>query len=112
MEPLLKDTKAVAKLGLVFTDDEEPFEISSILQDKMHWKPSRGGGWCVIGEPREYNGENDVILQSFLISKELIHSLIAKADQPPLLNVDLVVNGKDNNTDDESTHGDLIAIQL
>ena len=80
MEPLLKDTKAVAKLGLVFTDDEEPFEISSILQDKMHWKPSRGGGWCVIGEPREYNGENDNVLHPFLISKECIHSLAVHAD--------------------------------
>ena len=31
---------------------------------------------------------------------------IEKVDQSPLLNVELVVNGKDNNADDESTHGD------
>ena len=36
-----------------------------------------------------------------------MHFLIAKSDRPPLLNVDLVVDQKDNNTDDESTHGDL-----
>ena len=90
----------------MFTDDEEPFETFSISQDKMYWKPFRSGGWCVIGELREHNGENDDILQPFLISKERIHSLVAKADQPPLLNVELAVNGKDNNVDDECTHGD------
>ena len=73
----------------------------------MHCKPFRGGGWCVIGEPREYNDENEDVLQPFLISKERIPPLIAKSDQPPLLNVEVVVNGKVNDADDESTHGNL-----
>ena len=90
----------------MFTDDKESFK-TSISQDKMHWKPFRGGGWCVIGESRECNGENDNVLQPFLISREIIHSLIAKADQPPLLNVELVVNGKGNNKDDATTCSDF-----
>jgi hypothetical protein len=73
----------------------------------MHWKPFRGGEWCVIEEPSKYNGKHDDVVQSFLIRKDCIHSLIAKTNQPPLLHLELVVNGTDNNTDDESTHGDL-----
>ena len=51
--------------------------------------------------------QNHDVLQPFLISRECMYSLVAKSDQPPLLNVELVVNEKDNGTDYESTHGDL-----
>ena len=39
------------------------------------------------------------------IQREAI--VIEISDQPPLLNVEVVVNGKVNDADDESTHDDL-----
>ena len=74
----------------------------------MCWKSFGGGGWCVIGEPQEYTGENDDVLQPFLISGECRSiPLLTKTEQLPLLKVGLVTNGKDNNPDNDSTNDDL-----
>jgi hypothetical protein len=64
----------------------------------------------VLLEINKIGGENDNFLQPFIISKERIQSLLVNADHPPLVNVELVINGKDSNADDESTLGDLCDI--
>ena len=78
----------------MFTDDKQPFTQYTISEDKMHWQPYRGGGWCVLGEPAEYDGTNDDVLQPFLINEECLIPLIEAAEQPPLLNIEKVSNEK------------------
>ena len=80
--------------GLVFTDDKEPFTQYTISDRVMHWQPYRGGGWCVLGEPAEYDGTNDDVLQPFLINEECLIPLIEAAEQRPLLNIKKVSNEK------------------
>ena len=77
-EPLLKTNSGVAKGkllakygGLVFTDDKEPFTQYTIFESVMHWQMYQGGGWCVLGEPAEYDGTHDDVLQPFLITAGL-----------------------------------------
>ena len=54
----------------------------------------RGGDWCVLGEPAEYDGTNDDVLQPFLINLECLIPLIEAEEQPPLLNTEKVKNEK------------------
>ena len=49
---------------------------------------------CVLGEPAEYDGTNDDVLQPFLINEECLIPLIEAAEQPPLLNIEKVSNEK------------------
>ena len=70
VKPLLKINTAAAKhlvqnkyKGLFFIDDIPKKEVYTILEVNMYWKPFRGGNWCVIGEPAEYDGRNDEVLQ-------------------------------------------------
>ena len=100
-EPLLKTNTGVAKGkllakygGLVFTDDKTPFTQYTISDSKMHWQPYRGGGWCVLGEPAEYDGTNDDVMQPFMINQECLIPLIEAEEQPPLLNIEKITNEK------------------
>ena len=78
----------------MFTDDKKPFTQYTISDNKIHWQPYRGGGWCVVGEPADYDGTNDDVLQPFLINQECLIPLIEAEEQPPLLNIEKVTNEK------------------
>ena len=93
-ETCIKDNGAAAKHrllnkygGLVFTDDAAGKTQYTISETNMSWKPHRGGGWCVLGEPVEYDGTNDDVLTPFVINDECLITLIEMADQPPLKNI-------------------------
>ena len=60
--------------------------------------PTRGGedGWCVLGEPAEYDGTNDDVLTPFVINDDCLIPLIEMEDQPPLKNIKRVKKHKGN----------------
>ena len=65
----------------------------------MYLKPFRGDKWC-LREPKEYNGRNEDVLKLLLIHREDIKFLLAETDQPMVLNVQLVINRRNNYSDD------------
>ena len=108
--PLLKENSAAAKnvslqkyQGLLFSDDYDGV-LYTISSEKMFWKPYRGGGWCVVGEPPEYDGHNDDVLQKTLINGDCLVVFISQAEQPPLLNVEMIQNDK-TGSENSSTGG-------
>ena len=105
----IKDRGAAAKHklvnkygGLVFTDDADGKTQYTILETNMYWKPYRGGGWCILGEPAEYDGTNDDVLTPFVINNECLIPLIEMEDQPPLKNIKKVQNTKETLDTDNS----------
>jgi hypothetical protein len=100
-EPLLKSNRATSKIrllqkykGLVFKDDDEttdpPCITYTISSERMYWKPYRGGGWCVVGEPANFDGTNEEVLQDFIINETCLIPLIMAHEQAPLLNIEMV----------------------
>ena len=57
---------------------------------KMHWNPFIGGGWHVIAETPNFYGTIDDILTIYKINEECLIYLISQAEQPPLLNFQMV----------------------
>ena len=64
--------------------------------------PTGGGGWCVLGEPEEYDGTNDDVLTPFVINDECLIPLVKTEDQPSLKNIKKVKNTKVTLDDDNS----------
>ena len=58
--------------------------------------PTGGGGWCVLGEPAEYDGTNDGVLTLFVINDQCLICLIKIEHQPPLKNIKKVKKYKAN----------------
>ena len=73
----------------------------------MYWKPYRGGGWCVICEPPEYDGTNENILEFYQLRWDGFIDMIMREDQPPLLNIKKVKLALDDDDEqDENWEGD------
>ena len=53
----------------------------------MYWKPGRNGGWHILAEPPEYDGEDEDMLEIYEINEDCLIWLIAQYEQPKLLNV-------------------------
>ena len=88
--------------GLKFTDDADAKTQYTISETNMYWKPYRGGWWCFLGEPAEYDGTNDNVLTPFVIINECLIPLIEMEDQPPLKNIKKVQNTKETLDTDNS----------
>jgi hypothetical protein len=65
----------------------------------MYLTPFRGDKWC-LREPKEYNGRNEDVPKLLLIHRVDIKFLLAETDQPMVLNVQLVINRRNNYSDD------------
>ena len=59
-------------------------------------------GWCVLGEPTEYDSINDDVLTPSVINDECLIPLIEMEDQPPLKNIKKVQNTKETLDNDNS----------
>jgi len=71
--------------GLAFHDIDQNITYM-VYEDNLEYRMYRGGGWCVIGVPPEYNGNNDEELYPYLINDNLIE-MIMDTTQPENLNV-------------------------
>ena len=75
----------------MFKDDDDitvpPCITYIISTERMYWKPYRGGGWCVVGEPATFDRSNKEVLQEFLIPEMCLIPLIIAREQSPLLNI-------------------------
>ena len=95
-KPLLKTNDAVAKMkllqkygGLVMKDIDDEIEYT-ISTEKMQFEKGKSGGWAILAEPPEYDGENDDILEPYQINMKTLIYLIKHSEQPPTLNVEMV----------------------
>ena len=105
-EPLLKKKDAVAEAkllqkykDLIFTDIDEDI-VYTIFEGNLEWSRGRNGGWSVLGMPPEYDGENDELLEPYLINDNLI-GMIVDTEQPRDLNVRVVAKNEEEASDDD-----------
>ena len=81
-------------LNLRLLDPDVLLDLDLLVNVLDLYVPVRRPGWCVLGEPAEYDATNDDMLQPFLINEECLIPLIEAAEQPPLLNIKKVSNEK------------------
>ena len=106
-KPLLKknDCVAEAKLlekykGLVLYDIDEE-KTYTVYEKNMFYQKGRGGGWCILAAPPEFDGENDDLLEPYMVNEETLIYLIENTEQPSDLNVEIVKKST-GNSDTES----------
>ena len=58
-----------------------------------------GVGWCVLGEPDEYDGTNYDVLTPFVIYDQCLNRFIEVEDQLPLKNIGKVKIAKETIND-------------
>ena len=70
----------------------------------MFYQKGRGGGWCVLACPPEFDGQNEDVLEIYLVNEETLIYLIENTDQPAELNVEIVKKSTENkdNSDTET----------
>ena len=72
--------------GLVFEDIDNKI-VYTINSEKLYWKPGKNGGWHILAEPPEYDGEDEDMLEIYEINEDCLIWLIDQYEQPKLLNV-------------------------
>ena len=93
----MKSNDAVSRMrllqkykGLVFHDIDEDITYT-ISSEEMYWKRGRNGGWHIMAEPPEYDGNNDDVLEPYEINDECLLYLISEMEQPRELNVEKIM---------------------
>lgn len=109
-KPLLRDNDPVSEAqllekykGLTFHDIDDHVTYT-VYTEHMEFRKYRGGGWCVIGLPPEYNGSNDDVLEPYLINENLV-DMIQETSQPTEVNVDIIRKDKDVSRDTTAARG-------
>lgn len=112
-KPLLKKNDPVAEMkllqkykGLVFHDIDNDV-VYTIFDSNLEWSTGCKGGWSVVGVPPEHDGDNDEVLEPWLINDNLVE-MIAEYEQPKELNVKIVAEEDlvDDDGGDESEEND------
>ena len=95
-KPILKKNDAVAKMklltkygGLVFKDIDDGI-VYTISTERMQYHKGKDGGWCVLAEPPDYDGDNHDMLKPYMINDDTLIYLIRNTEQPKKLNVELI----------------------
>ena len=94
---ILKKNDAVSKMkllqkygGLLMQDIDNDNREYVISPEKMQFERGKNGGWAVLAEPPEYDGDNDEVLEPFQINEETLIYLIKNTIQPKHIQVKFV----------------------
>ena len=68
----------------------------TVYEGNLDWLKGRGGGWCVMGMPPEYDGSNDDVLQPYLINQNLV-DMIEATEQPSENNITMIRKEESDN---------------
>ena len=103
--PLLKNSDCVAEARLLEKYKDMSFYVIdddityTIFSRNLEYQKGRGGGWCVLGMPPQYDRIDDDVLEPWMINDVLIE-MIKDTEQPKSNKVKLLM--KDNNSDDSN----------